>query len=214
MSSDLIRADFYGRPVALHIIEGGEWVTPDVIAPLLELADRRKVANLFGRHKADFLEGVEYRYADICVPGSRTQTRKVLAFSLDGVEHLALLTRSRAGTKLRRWCIDTRRALRKGEAAIVTTAQVDALRGEVERLSARLIEAQADHTKNLQRVAETLMATNDKMASALGAALAHRKHQKAHQRALQAELDIGQRFFPGIDSRRDGGSIGPVAGRN
>jgi prophage antirepressor-like protein len=219
-SSDLIRADFYGRPVSLHIIEGGEWVTADVAAPLLELADRRKVSNLFNRHRAEFVEGSDFALVTLRPRSgdeARTQGRKVLAFSLDGLEYLAMLTRSRAGAKLRRWCVDTRKALRGG-GRIVTPVQVDLLRAEVEKLNARLVEAHADHAKQVREMFSRLCLSNERMASAFGAGLGERGRQKRAEQALRHELDIGQRFLtpdgrhPSLGGERGGDLIGPAVG--
>lgn len=206
MSADLIRTfDFQGRTLTFTEVAGEFWLSGSDVARALGYGSHREVTKLFARHEAEFKAG---EAEVVKLTTSDGKSRRMSAFSPRGLLRLAIHADTPTAAAFRDFVIDVMDKLRRGDARLVSAEQV-------ERLEVALRDAHAQHLADLKRVTQQLLESNATMASALGSALAARRFQKAKERALQAELDIGQRFFPGVDTRRDdGGSIGPVAGRN
>lgn len=195
--SDMIRAaDFEGRVIPLLARGGEEWATTDVVASMLGYKDPRKVVRLFRSHSVEF---TAREVAEVTLDGHgsvpNSGPKRKLIFSLRGVELLAIFSRTDLGRRVRKWCVDRLEAERNG-SRVVSADQLARLVERQRLLEKALEEARAQHVADLKRVTEGLLASNAVMASALGTAMAHRRHQKAKERALEAELKIGQQFFP------------------
>lgn len=213
-SSEIVTQDFYGKAVEMHERNGALWFTSEQAATVLGATDRRAVAKLFRLHKSELTEGTEYAYANLAVvtsgEQSSPQVRRVLCLSMQGVEFFALLVRGEEGKRARRWVLDLRASLRAKEKVIADPVK---LMAKLRDLEAQLVEAHARHRDDLKATVTQLLESNAVMASALGSALASRRHQIARERALRAELDIGQKLFPyGQDgTAQDSDDEGPKA---
>lgn len=147
--SSLVRsADFEGKVIPLHARGGEEWATCDIVADLLGYEGSRrskanKVAKLYRTHRAEFLGsevqhafvGVEVGIQNPHLAAPRVQRHRKLIFSLSGIDHLAILSRTAAGIRVRRWCVDRMEAARRGDR-VVTADQLGALRSHVEQRDA------------------------------------------------------------------------------
>lgn len=209
---EIMTGDFYGRTVRFHRDGEHVWFTAEQAAGPLGLSSAKQVRKLFANHKAEFLADIEYGYPTLAVAYSNPsegpegmRRQKVLVFSLQGIDHLALLVRNEVGVKVRRWTVDLRQALRNREKAIVDPVK---LAEKVLDLQRQLNDAHERHKSDLRRVTDQLLGNNEALASALGAAFRMRRYQKEREAALRAELEIGQRFF----FAREHGDAPAVAG--
>lgn len=114
MSTETLTLSFESTPVPFRRSER-EWVvTAEDVADALGYSDRRKVLNLFDRHKDEFLSS-ESTVLDLRTVDGKT--RQVRCFTAKGLEHLAILGRTETCVRFRRWLLDDVLPLLKGEGS-------------------------------------------------------------------------------------------------
>lgn len=149
---EMKRYEFEGRAYDARVVNGEEWFTAAQVADMLGHETPRSVLKLYRNHASEFLphETCEMLLADLGPsealnserPARRGNPRiKVRLFSMDGVEHLAMLAK-KAGIKLRRWCIDLRGRFRRGESAEITAEQFAALKAERDSWRTRALDSE------------------------------------------------------------------------
>lgn len=107
---------FEDHPLTLERRDGAWWASGDEVASALGYEDKRSVADLYRRHKREFLS-CETTTIDVVenggrLPPRRGNRRSVRIYSLRGLDLLAMFARTSVAVRFRRWVLDTLEALR------------------------------------------------------------------------------------------------------
>lgn len=171
--NEVTRFEFEGHALEFQKIDGELWLNADEAAEALGYADRRKVVNLYNRHRAEFLP------SETCVLNLRTQPaqgRRVRLFSLSGLDHLGLLAKTERGVALRRWTVDLRAKFREnGDRFADLVAHIKAVEAENKALRETLTEDRRHFLGTLGEMA----ASSKAIASLASQIMNERKQQKA-----------------------------------
>lgn len=136
---------FESHALTLQQVAGEWWASTDEATEALGYANRRKLLNLYKRHESEFGAGetavLDLRTNSETAPDAASRVGNFSAvrfFSPRGLQHLAILGRTPACVRFRRWILDVITALSSGDAALVSREQIEAL---VERRVASAIAA-------------------------------------------------------------------------
>lgn len=186
--------DFRGEPMVFRKAPDGQWVlTTEQLARGLSYSDQRKVSHLFKRHEREFKSG------ESCVLTMGTQGgqgRRTRVFTPRGAMRVALHADTDVAEDFRDFVLDVMDKLRSGEAGLITPEQLTAI---VAAAITKAIQANdAQWTTRLAAVEarfDRLLESNHQIVGLAASAMAHRRHQKAREQALKAEIALGQSFM-------------------
>lgn len=206
--NEIASFDFEGRPFEFRQVDGEWWATTDEASTALGYADKRRVSDLYNRHRDEFSDSEATVLVLQTVDG---KSRKVRVFSPDGLRLLAVLARTPLGKRFRRWLLDIARRLYQG-ARLVTPDQLDAAiakvraeyDGQVRQLLG-LVEGQSGTIKALSGAIDT-------QASSAAKLLSYISHSPETRAALIESRDerSGQGKLP-FANRLAGGCNGSIA---
>ncbi len=148
----LVKAEHFGEIEADIYSNGKEmFMTINQLAECLEYADKKSVENIIDRNR--YLKNKEFSFLQK-VPLITGGTQNTRVFTEDGIYEVTMLSKQPKAREFRAWIRGILKALRRGEAKIVSMTDYQRMMAETRMQNVRIRKAQI-----LERLAEEYQGT-------------------------------------------------------